>query len=260
MKYECLGEFLGTFILVLFGCGAVGAAVVFEAFGSLLEVAIIWGAGVTIAIFVSRNLSPAHLNPAVTIGAYVSKKIDGFRVVPYIISQFLGAFAAALALFLIFDNSLSLFEVKHGIVRGTEASVKTAMMFGEFFPNPAFQDKIAIGWLGAASMEAFGTFLLVFIIFKLTERKEQADNTTPLFIGLTVTLIICLVAPFTQAGLNPARDFGPRVLAYFGGWREAAFPTINFGFFTVYMIGPVVGGVLAALLDKVTTSDQKVKN
>ena len=248
MKKELLGEFIGTFIIVLFGCGSVAGAVLFGAYSSLFEVAFTWGLGVTIAIFCSRNLSPAHLNPAVSVAMALAKKLELKKLVPYVFAQFIGAFVGGLAIYALFGSSIARYETLNGIVRGTQESIVTAQMFGEFFPNPGFQDKIQIGWLGAMFCEAFGTFLLVFVIFKLTEKEDQTDNTTPFFIGMTVCLIICLIAPFTQAGLNPARDFGPRLVAYLMGWGSAAFPVISLSFITVYIIGPIIGACLAKVL------------
>ncbi|KAA6324010.1 Glycerol uptake facilitator protein, partial [termite gut metagenome] len=110
--------------------------------------------------------------------------------------------------------------------------------------------------------EAFGTFLLVLTIFGLTEDANagRPSNTiTPLFIGLTVSSIIWLIAPLTQAGLNPARDFGPRLVTWLFGWGDAAFPDRCGGFFWVYILAPIAGGLIAALLEPVmkrfTTKD-----
>lgn len=247
---ECFGEFFGTFILVLFGCGSIAVAILFEGFGSLLEVAIVWGLGVAIAIYTVRNICPAHLNPAVSLGMYLSKKLSPNRLPLYIFSQTFGAFAAAAFLYFIFNDAIVVYESTHKIIRGSETSIKTAMLFGEYFPNPSFADKVEISVLKACVLEGFGTFLLVFVIFMLTNKKDQVDNTTPLLIGLTVTIIICLIAPFTQAGINPARDFGPRVFAYFAGWNGAAFPDFTWSFFTVYILSPLVGGTIAYLFNK----------
>ena len=88
------------------------------------------------------------------------------------------------------------------------------------------------------------------MIFALTEGcniGRPHDAMAPLFIGLTVSSIICLIAPLTQAGLNPARDFGPRMVAWMAGWGAAAFPDQCGGFFFVYILGPVIGGTLAAM-------------
>ena len=88
------------------------------------------------------------------------------------------------------------------------------------------------------------------MIFALTEGCNVGrphDALAPLFIGLTVASVICLIAPLTQAGLNPARDFGPRMVAWATGWGDAAFPDRVGGFFYVYILAPVFGGILASL-------------
>ncbi|MEN3324635.1 MIP/aquaporin family protein [Mariniflexile soesokkakense] len=247
---EYLGEFIGTFILVLFGCSSVAAAVLLGAFSSLLEVAIIWGIGVAIAIFLVRNLCPAHLNPAVSLAMCVSKKLTLKKLPFYILSQTLGAFFAAILLYLMFKESIEIYEAIHTIVRGNADSYRSAMMFGEYFPNPSFEHLLKITPLKAGFLEGLGTFILVFTIFRLTEKKDQIDNLTPILIGLTITLLICLIAPFTQGGFNPARDFAPRMVAFFAGWKATAFPSYPFSFLTVYILAPFIGGALAAYTNK----------
>lgn len=254
---ECKGEVLGTYILVLFGCGAVGGAVIFGAFNSLFEVAFIWGLGVSLGILASRNLSSSHLNPAVSLAMVLSGKFALKKLPGYILSQIIGAFLAASTLYLIFYTALELFETNNMIIRGDEKSIISAQMFGEFFPNPGFATKIEIHWIGAMLAEAIGTFLLVFMIFKITEQEKEIDNTTPLFIGLTVTVIICLIAPFTQAGLNPARDFAPRLFSYFAGWGSVVFQSPGHSFFTVYILGPFLGAAIAAMTQKRSKSSSK---
>lgn len=247
---ECLGEFLGTFILVLFGCGAVAASVLFGVFDSLLEIALIWGFGVAIAIFVTRNVCPAHLNPAVSLAMCIMNKLGWKKLPFYSMVQTLGAFSAGLLLYLLFKDAITVYESMNNIIRGSAISYKSAMYFGEYFPNPGLETALPITIYMACFAEFLGTFLLVFVILKLIEKPEQIDNSTPLAIGLTVTLIICLIAPFTQAGLNPARDFGPRMVAFIFGWGKAAFPAIPYSFFTVYILSPLLAGAVAAYFNK----------
>ena len=145
----------------------------------------------------------------------------------------------------------SAYESEHGIVRGAAASVKTATMFGEFYPNPTAGPAARVSMLSAAGAEALGTFLLVIMIFALTEGcnlGRPEDHLSPLFIGLTVSSIICPIAPLTQAGINPARDLGPRVFAWLAGWGGAAFPDHQGGFLIVYVLAPIFGGVVASLM------------
>ncbi len=164
----------------------------------------------------------------------------------YVLAQLSGALLAGLTLYFLFSPTIAAYEASHHIIRGTAASMKTAAMFGEYYTHP---DGAAVVSLPLAiATEAFGTFLLVLMIFALTEgcnvgRPHEA--LAPVFIGLSVTSIICLAAPLTQAGLNPARDFGPRMVAWMMGWGNAAFPDQEGGFFLVYILGPILGAVAA---------------
>lgn len=245
---EFLGEIVGTFIMVLFGCGSVAVTVLFGAHNSLYQVAAIWGLAVTLSIYATRHLSNAHLNPAVSIAMVLSKRMKLNQLALYIPAQLLGAFLAAVVLYLLFSSSILNYEVMHNIIRGEADSIKTAMMFGEYYPNPG-NSEVTVSLLNAFTAELIGTGVLIFMIFALTDTANVGkpdDNLTPLFIGGTVSLIICIIAPLTQAGLNPARDFGPRLFAYFAGWGDVAFPDNQYGFFIVYILGPIVGGIVAS--------------
>jgi glycerol uptake facilitator protein len=250
MKYksEFIGETLGTFILVLFGCGSVAVSVLFGAYQGLMQIALAWGIGVTLAIYLTRHISCAHLNPAVSISMVISKRMP-WRILPtYILGQFLGAFLAGLTIYMLFGPSISHYENLHGIVRGSVESISTAKMFGEFYTNPGSSAIVSMPL--AMGAEVFGTFILLLLIFALTEgcNVGRPDNAlAPLFIGLSVTSIICLIAPLTQAGLNPARDFGPRLVAWIFGWNTAAFPDQSGGFFFVYILSPIIGGAIASI-------------
>lgn len=247
---EYFGEALGTFILVLFGCSSVASTVLLGVFNSLLEVALIWGIGVAIAIFTTRNLCPAHLNPAVSLAMCFNGNLSWKKLPMYMASQTIGAFLAGLILYFLFFDAIIIYEVANQIVRGTPESYKSALFFGEYFPNPGLESILPVSVFVACSAEFLGTFILVFVILKVTENPKQVDNSTPWVIGLTVTIIICLIAPFTQAGLNPARDFGPRTVAYLMGWGQAALPTVPYSFLTVYILSPLLAGGLAAIAHK----------
>ncbi|MDP2932840.1 MAG: MIP family channel protein [bacterium] len=237
-----VGELLGTFILVFFGCGSVGVSALFNASAGLFQIAAVWGAAATLAIYASRHLSCAHINPAVSIAMAVAGRMKAKKLPLYISAQMLGGFTAGLFLYLLFSGSISNFELANGITRGEISSVATAKMFGEYFSVP----------LGNAFFaEAVGTFLLTLMVFLLTDGCNVGrpdDKLAPVFIGATVTAVICVIAPLTQAGINPARDFGPRLFSYFAGWKQIAIPGPKGGFFTVYILGPVAGAIIAALL------------
>lgn len=193
----------------------------------------------------TRSICNAHFNPAVSIAMVVTKRMSAKRLPTYLLGQFIGSFLAGLTIYGIFRTSIEQFEAKNNIVRGTFESVTTAKMFGEFYNQPGgFNLSMPL----AIFVEGFGTFLLVLIIFLFTEGANVGrpdDNTAPIFIGLTVGSIICLAASITQAGLNPARDFAPRLVSWLFGWGSAAFPDAAGGFFWVYILAPIVGGVLA---------------
>lgn len=250
MRFKAfIGEMLGTFVLTLFGCGAVAVSVLFNAHQGLMQVALAWGMGVTLAIYLTRHLSCAHLNPAVSLAMALSGRMKRGKLPLYVAAQFLGALLAGAAIYALFNPSIAAFEAAHQIVRGTPESIKTAMMFGEFYPNPCAAGAVVSLPL-AMLVEAFGTFLLVLIIFALTEDcnvGRPSNHLAPVFIGLTVTSLICLTAPLTQTGLNPARDLGPRLVAWLAGWGGAAFPRQTGGFFYVYILSPLFGGSAAAL-------------
>src|SRR5262249_44678516 len=99
----------------------------------------------------------------------------------------------------------------------------------------------------ACLAEFLGTLILALAVFAMSDDRNHAAPAArfaPVFIGLTVTILICVIAPLTQACFNPARDFGPRVVAYFAGWGSAAIPGPNAtGFFTVYILAPIAGAV-----------------
>jgi glycerol uptake facilitator protein len=247
----CFGELMGTFLLVLFGTGAVAVAVLFKAHVGLLQVAAVWGAAVTLAIYATRHLSCAHLNPAVSLGMVLANRMQ-VRLLPwYWVSQLAGAIAAGAVILMLFGQSIAAFETSHQIVRGAPESVQTAMIFGEYFPNPGYAASgLGVTVSTAALAEGLGTFLLVLLIFALTEGcnvGRPADGLAPVFVGAAVTTIISVIGPLTQAGINPARDFGPRLVSFIAGWGSIAIPGPQSGFFVVYVAAPLVGGAMAAI-------------
>ena len=242
---EGVGELIGTFFLVLFGCSSVAVAVCFGEYYGIFQIGIVWGIGVCLAIYATRNICNAHFNPAVTIAMAACKRLPWKDVPVYLTGQFCGAFAGSLAVYALFAKNIAAVEAVEQIVRGSQESIATAKMFGEYYSFSGIS-------MGQAMLaEGVGTFILVFFIFALTEganvgRPDQA--MAPMFIGLVVSICLVTIAPLTQAGLNPARDFAPRLVAWVFGWGSAAFPDQSGGAFWVYIFSPVVGGILAGML------------
>ena len=254
MGHECVAEFLGTYVLVFFGVGSVHAAVLTGAQSGLWQVAVVWGIAIALAIYAAGAVSGAHINPAMTL-AFATYRGFPVRKVPfYVAAQLAGAFCAAATLYVLFGNIMHSFESSMGIVRGQAGSELSGMVLGEYFPNPAVAR--AQGW-GPESVtlwqamlaEGIGTAFLAFFVFSVTDRRNSGgpgDRLAPLFIGLAVSIVISIIAPLTQAGLNPARDFGPRLFAWLVGWGHIAIPGPRGGFLAVYILSPMIGALSGA--------------
>ncbi len=259
----CLAELLGTFLLVFFGCGAVHAAVLTSAQSGLWQVAIVWGVAVTVSVFVFAGISGAHINPAITVALAAWGDFPAGRVLPYIASQVAGGFLAGALLFVLYGPQLKAHEDKLKVERGKAGSELTATCYGEYFPNPGGpaprasayikqqtdQLEEIVSWRTAILAELVGTMILALVVFALTDpdnRAAPSANLAPVFVGLTVAILISVIAPLTQACFNPARDFGPRLFAAtLGGWGPVAIPGPNgIHFLTVYVVAPIVGAVL----------------
>ena len=243
---------------MFFGCGSVAAAVLTGAQVGIFQVAIVWGLGIATAIYLTGGLSGAHLNPAVTCALVTGGSFSMHKVLPYVFAQFAGAFTAAAVLHVVFAGSLNAYEAAHGIVRGAPGSEATAMIFGEFFPNPAGRPLTAAAHLlvspGTAFFaEALGTAILVLVILGVTDERNSARprELTAATIGLTVTMLISLLAPLTQAGFNPARDLGPRLWSVLAGWGTIPFTVNGWGWLGIYVLAPLAGGQAGAILYRV---------
>ena len=256
-----IAELVGTFILILFGCGAVHSDVLTGAQSGLWQVAIVWGIGVTLAVYVMGGISGGHINPAITIALATWNKFPWNEVPAYVGAQLAGAFLAAAALFAIYAPNLADREAALGVERSGPGGFLTAMCYGEFYPNPgplATADKPfeTADWEKFSSKVthsiAFGaevlcTAVLALVVFAVTDPRNEGGpppRLAPFFIGLTVALLISIIGPLTQCCLNPARDFGPRLFTYVAGWGNQAIPGPNgYGVLTVYIVAPILGAI-----------------
>ena len=256
-----IAECLGTFLLVFFGCGSVHAAVTLDALQGGRQVASVWGFAVTLAIYAVGNISGAHINPAITIAMTCWRGFPLARAPVYIASQLAGAFLAACCLYAIFSGTIAEYELQNEIVRGSPESLVTAAMYGEYHPNPTIRlhsaaadgHRDTVGFGAAVFAEMLGTALLAFCVFALTDRRNSTRpgaSLGPFFVGATVALLVAVVGPVTQACLNPARDFGPRIFAALAGWGEVALPGPRglFDTLAVYLAAPVAGAVFGGLV------------
>ncbi len=262
MAKEFTAEAIGTFLLVLFGVGAVHTAVLTGAQSGIWQVAVVWGIAIMLAVYTVGSISGAHLNPAITIALATYGRHHWSKVLPYILAQMVGAFVAAAVLFSMFTGFLVAKEVDKNVRRGEPGSIVTAMCYGEYFPNVGGiasksgpldlvaleHSQSTVNPLQACFAEGLGTLILALVIFAVTDPRNAGrpqSNLAPVFIGLTIAALISIIGPLTQAGFNPARDFAPRMFAYLAGWGSVAWPGTNdWSWLTVYIISPIVGAIL----------------
>lgn len=233
------GELIGTFIMVFFGVGAAAVATLLGTMTGNYQVGMIWGVSIAIAIYVSRHLSGAHFNPAVSLAMVVARRMPVRELPAYFAGQFGGAFLGGWALLPLFDDTI------RKTVSNYALSTSASSVWVEQFPNNA---KAYVSIFEGALAEGLCVMLLIFVIFSLTSTDNTGrpnSHLAPLFIGLTVTIIIGTIGPLTNACLNPARDLGPRLAGCIMGWSTIAFYP---GMWIVYYVAPVIGAVLGALI------------
>jgi MIP family channel proteins len=209
-------EFLGTFALVFFSAGAVCADRYLQSSGGIGVLGIALASGLAMAIMVSAlgHISGGHFNPAITIGFWVTKRVGTLEAFLYWAAQILGGIAAAFLLKAIIPE-----EIWRAVALGTPELVRD------------------FSRLSAMVLEAVASFFLVLLVFATAVDERGAFRSIAGFgIGLTITLGVLVIAPFTGAAMNPARAFGPALAS--NHWT-------NWG---VYWIGPLAGGFLAGLL------------
>jgi glycerol uptake facilitator protein len=215
-------EFLGTALLVLFGAGSVVAALNLGGgkldYAGLGIIALSFGLVVALAIYTVGTTSGAHINPAVTIALAAARRFRWAEVVPYVVAQLLGAVGGALLI------------VAYVGTRATTLGSVGLTSLGS-----------GVSVIEGMVAEALGTFLLVFTIMAVAVDARAPAGWAGFLIGLAVATEIMVIGPFTGGSVNPARSFGPYLVnQLFGGstpWSEL----------WVYIVGPVVGGAVAAL-------------
>ena len=245
-------EILGTFIMVFVGLATVADAVILGNQTSLASVASFWGVGLIAAILICGPISGAHFNPAITLAFAATTDFSWRKVVPYWVAQGIGSLLGAAGVYLCYRAPIAAFELSRGIERGSAESIRSAMGFGEFYPNPAALEQdpglAQVGTGSAFLAELGGTAILAFVIFMVIRFKGGFRQLIPFIIGLTLAAIIYLFAPVSMAGFNPVRDFVPRLLSAFLGWGAVVFTVNGWGWFTVYILAPVIGAQVGAWL------------
>ncbi len=213
-------EFIGTFWLVLGGCGSAVLAAAFPEVGiGLLGVAFAFGLTVLTMAYAIGHISGCHLNPAVSIGLWAGGRFPASELAPYIAAQVLGGIAGAFVLYLIASGAAG-FDLAGG------------------FASNGFAEHSPGGYsLGAAFIcEVVMTMMFLLIIMGATDKRAPA-GFAPIAIGLGLTLIHLISIPVTNTSVNPARSTGPALMV--GGWAISQL--------WLFWLAPIIGGILGAI-------------
>lgn len=234
---QCFFEFLGTYIMILLGCGVVACTTLKESKGNgggWIVITLAWGLAVMCGVFIAGPYTGAHLNPAVTLSLAMADKFDWGMVIPYIVSQFIGAFLGAATVFIFYKDHFDATEDKD-------------TKLGVFATIPAIRN-LKRNFLS----ETIGTFILILVILFLAERGNTSEvglgSIGALPVALLVVVIGMALGGTTGYAINPARDLGPRLAHHLlpikgkgsSQWKYAWVP----------IAGPILGAVFAVLVFK----------
>lgn len=221
LSKKLAAEFLGTFWLVLGGCGAAVLDAAFPQLGiGFLGVALAFGLTVLTMVYAIGHISGCHLNPAISVGLAVGKRFPAAELIPYIVAQVLGALAASAVLYII-------------------ASGKDGFQLSGGFASNGYGLHSPGGYsvLACFVTEVVLTFFFVLVIHGATDRRAPA-GFAGIAIGLCLTLILLIGIPVTNLSVNPARSTGPAV--FVGGWAVQQL--------WLFWIAPIIGGAVAGLV------------
>src|SRR6516164_2011231 len=230
MSKRLAAEFLGTFWLVLGGCGSAVLAAAFPTLGiGFAGVALAFGLTLLTMAFAIGHISGCHINPAVSVGLVVGGRFPAKELIPYVVAQLLGAILAAAVLYVIASGRAG-FDVSAGFA---------ANGYGQHSPGG-----YALG--SCLVSELVMTFMFLLVILGATDERAPR-GFAPIAIGLCLTLIHLVSIPVTNTSVNPARSTGPAIFA--GGWALAQL----WMFWVAPLIGGAIGGVVYNTLFGATT-------
>jgi glycerol uptake facilitator protein len=253
-----VAEFVGTFVLICFGDGVVAMAVaalnqsgrgtqIFQASGDWLLITWGWGFAVVFAVYVAGGVSGAHINPAVTLAFALRRRFPWAKVPQYWAAQIAGAFVGAALVYWNYRYAINSYEHVHHVVRGQVSSIPTYSIFATF-PAPFYH-----GWFGPFLDEIIGTAFLVLFVFAVVDEWNAPvkANLAPLVIGFAVVAVGISYGANSGYAINPARDFGPRLLAWAAGYGKIAMPG-DYGnvstYFWIPIVAPLIGAAIAGYL------------
>ncbi len=229
MGKRAFAEFIGTFWLVLGGCGSAVLAAAFPGLGiGFVGVALAFGLTLLTMAFAIGHISGCHLNPAVSFGLWAGKRFPGSELLPYIIAQVIGAIAAAGLLYLIASGRAG-FDIAGGLASNG---------YAEHSPG-------GYSLLACLITEVVMTFMFLIVILGATDKRAPA-GLAPIAIGLCLTLIHLISIPVTNTSVNPARSTGPAI--FVGGWALSQL--------WLFWVAPIVGAVIAGFVYRAAMTEK----
>ncbi|XP_046898497.1 aquaporin-9b [Hypomesus transpacificus] len=237
---EFLAEFLGIFVLILFGCGSVAQTVLSKgALGEPLTIHIGFTLGVMMAVYVAGGVSGAHVNPAVSLAMVILGKLPIRKFPVYVVAQFLGAFAGSCAVYGLYYDALMVYTDGVLLVTGPNA---TAKIFASY---PAPHLSVLNGFVD----QVIATGALILCILAITDGKNigAPKGMEPLCIGLIIMAIGVSMGLNCGYPINPARDLAPRLFTAVAGWGMEVF-SAGGCWWWIPVAGPMVGGLVGAAI------------
>lgn len=238
---EAFAEFLGTFVLIMFGLGVVAQVVLSgQTAGTYLSINLAWGLGVVMGCYVAGGVSGAHLNPAVTIALAVHRGFPVQKVAPYVLAQFAGAFLAAAVVYLTYVDALDAFDGGIRQVTGAQGTAGIWATYPQAFLSP---------FPGGVIDQFVGTALLMLVVLAVSDARNAPPSAgmAPFIVGLLVMAIGMSFGFNAGYAINPARDFGPRLFTAIAGWGTDVFRAGN-AWWWVPVVAPPLGAVAGGFM------------
>ncbi|XP_067832133.1 aquaporin-10-like [Heptranchias perlo] len=237
---ECLAEFIGVYMLILFGSAAVAQVVTnYDTKGTYLSINMGYAIGVLFGIYTSAGVSGAHLNPAVTLSLCVLGRFPWKKMPFYALAECLGAFVAAATTFCLYYDAIHLYCDGNLTVSGPRGTA------GIFATYPVHFLTVRNGFID----EIIGTAVLLICVLCIGDSRNAAvpDFMKPPLVAISVLAIGIGLGSNSGYAINPARDLGPRLFTYVAGWGTEVFTAGN-GWWWIPIVAPMLGGLLGTLV------------
>ena len=239
-----IAEFIGTFLLTFIACGAASFTGGYQGFLGVVGIALLFGLTVTALVYSIGTISGCHINPAVSLGVFISGKMSLIDLCGYVVAQLLGGIAAGFAM-LGLSKTFNQEIIEQYKSYGYDLLSFGTNGYGEASPF------LEVNMWGALFIEIILTFIFVITVIGVTS-KETYNKVAGVVIGLSLTCVHLFGIPFTGTSVNPARSFGPAIVKGITGDVTAL------GQVWVFIAGPCIGAILAAVTYMLFTTQKKI--